>query len=300
MPPIAVLANKKENKQMRDTALAQQLGQYAQKALLYEVSVTPKPGLVDRANSGAHHDMDYYTFLDSAVVLQPYFVACARCGIEYQDISPTLFEALRSIGIEAEHTMLRATGGVNTHKGAIFVLGLLCAAAGHCAGKGSAEEICAIAGRIATPVLDDYHTSTTIRQSTGEILYRKIGCTGVRGEAALGFPSVCRFALPCLHDALARGASVNDAGIEALLCLIEQVEDTTMIKRCGGLYNMQLQQQYVRDVRKLCPKKSIKEVAEMIDREWSISGISAGGCADLLGATFYLLFIERAANCNEI
>ena len=101
------------------------------RALLYEVTTTPKPGLVDRRNSGSHKDMDVFTFMDSAAALYPYFEACARmgCGTAERPASET-FEALRPLGCEAEGEMLEATGGVNTHKGAVFSVGIVCAALG--------------------------------------------------------------------------------------------------------------------------------------------------------------------------
>ena len=104
---------------------------YAVRALLYEVAVTPKPGLIDRLNSGSHRDMDMYSFLASAASLYPYFAECVKIGRETADRpAPETFAALRCPGKLAEAGMLKATGGVNTHKGAIFTLGLLCGAMG--------------------------------------------------------------------------------------------------------------------------------------------------------------------------
>ena len=98
---------------------------YAVRALLYEVAVTPKPGLIDRLNSGSHRDMDMYSFLASAASLYPYFAECVKIGRETADRpAPETFAALRCPGKLAEAGMLKATGGVNTHKGAIFTLGV--------------------------------------------------------------------------------------------------------------------------------------------------------------------------------
>ena len=103
----------------------------AVRALLYEVTTTPKPGLVDRRNSGSHRDMDVFTFMDSAAALYPYFEACTRTGRETaEQPAPETFAALRPLGCEAEGEMLDATGGVNTHKGAVFSVGIVCAALG--------------------------------------------------------------------------------------------------------------------------------------------------------------------------
>ena len=102
----------------------------ALKSLLYEVSVTPKPGLVDRDNPGAHGDMDYYSFIDSAAALAPYFSRCAALGRDSLCEPGEVLTRLRPLGLEAEEAMKQATGGANTHKGLIFSLGILCAAAG--------------------------------------------------------------------------------------------------------------------------------------------------------------------------
>lgn len=102
-----------------------------QRAVFYEVTVTPKPGLVDRANCGVHRDMDIFTFLDSGAALLPYWRRFIRAGIGAAKRPPgELLPDLRFLGREAEEAMLRATGGVNTHKGLVFSMGLLCAALG--------------------------------------------------------------------------------------------------------------------------------------------------------------------------
>ena len=111
------------------TKRASHIAELAERALLCELAVTPKPGLVDMETNGAHEDMDRFTFVRSACALRPCFERCARLGMENRSTEETFFR-LRREGLLAEETMLAATGGVNTHKGAIFSLGLLCCAAG--------------------------------------------------------------------------------------------------------------------------------------------------------------------------
>ena len=107
------------------------IARLACQALLYEVATTPKPGLVDRANSGSHRDMDFFTFQASAAALWPYFARCAEIGMDTHSLPPEeTFSRLRTPGKLAEGDMLRATAGVNTHKGAIFSMGILCGALG--------------------------------------------------------------------------------------------------------------------------------------------------------------------------
>jgi len=110
---------------LRDFAVSR-LGELAVEALIFEVDLTPKPGLVDRRNSGAHRDMDRAMFHRSARALESYFRQAVLLGMERSDCMP----ALQAAGLAAEETMLAATGGVNTHKGAIFSMGILACAAG--------------------------------------------------------------------------------------------------------------------------------------------------------------------------
>ena len=264
----------------------------AERALLYEVAVTPKPGLVDRADNGAHRDMDFFCFLDSAAALRPYFARCAEEGrraAEEGTEPEKLLSRLRGPGKEAEEAMRRATGGVNTHKGAVFLLGLLSAAAGRemVQGRRDAESILYAAGQIAAPVLRDF-SDPSAAGTAGMTQYRENGCTGIRGEAAAGFPAVKNTALPVLKKALAEGKSVNDAGVEALLALILSVDDTTLIKRCGSREAAEAEKAILRD---LLLAETPMEAAARLNTRWSEKGFSAGGCADLLGAAYFLLFI---------
>ena len=136
------------------------VAQQAQRALLCEVCVSPKPGLVDRFNNGSHRDMDLFTFIDSACVLAPYFRQCVRLGIDCAERLPDeLFRMLRFPGMEAEEAMYAATGGVNAHKGAIFSVGVLCAARGWMWARGehaSPESLAHTAAAMTTNVNDDF------------------------------------------------------------------------------------------------------------------------------------------------
>ncbi|MBQ9049965.1 MAG: triphosphoribosyl-dephospho-CoA synthase, partial [Lachnospiraceae bacterium] len=114
------------------TGTAEWIGECAYNALIEEVNTTPKPGLVDLYSNGAHTDMDAETFRRSAEALRPFFVQMAREGLSFDGSAEELFMGLRSVGMDAEQAMYAATGGVNTHKGAIFTFGIFCAGAGRC------------------------------------------------------------------------------------------------------------------------------------------------------------------------
>lgn len=265
------------------------------RALLYEAAVTPKPGLVDRDNSGAHRDMDIFTFMASAGALTPYFRDCVLRGIGGSRLSPpALFQSLRYAGRQAEADMARATGGVNTHKGAVFSMGILCAALGRLFDLDApwdtadlfalCREMCAGLVEADMAALDESGPHTA-----GELLYARYGVGGARGEAAAGFPSVADIGLPMLKKCLAQGMDLNGAGVQTLLHLMARVEDTNMLRRAGHARAAALQQQ----LRARLDRGAVSTAeAAALDREWTALGVSPGGCADLLAMSFFLWLAE--------
>ena len=265
------------------------IGRLALKALLYEVSVTPKPGLVDRMRSGAHTDMDYYSFLDSALVLAPYFEACAAIGQD-TDLPPeALLQRLRPLGIAAELDMMRATHGANTHKGLIFSLGILCAAAGRQGIQtADSQALCALAGSIAAPVLRD---TTPDMPSHGQAVMARHGDLGARGEAAGGFPSVLHIALPALRQAFEAGEGRDRAGSLALLRLMARVRDTNVLHRAGEEGLAFMQREAARLIGQGVPGDALADFADQMEAR----RLSPGGCADLLALAFFLYLLELGA-----
>lgn len=272
----------------------------ATRALLDEVCVTPKPGLVDRANSGSHRDMDIFTFTAAAAALAPYWAQCMAIGQDTAGQPPrTVFQALRRAGQAAERTMLSATAGVNTHKGAIFTLGLLCGAAGRLwqpeAPCREPEALLAECAAMAAFSLEDHPAGLCAGSGSftaGEQLCRDWGITGARGEAACGLPAVRDTALPVLRLALASGRSRNDAGAAALIHLLARVKDTNMIAR-GGIKEAQATQAACAALLEKNPLPEIEAIAGL-DQEFISRNLSPGGCADLLAAAFFLLSWEEA------
>lgn len=272
---------------MFEKCYASSVAMAAHKALIYEVLTAPKPGLVDRFSNGAHRDMDVFSFVDSAEAILPYLYFCAKSGVELSENPERLLALLRPAGLEAEKVMFEATRGVNTHKGTIFSMGLICAAAGACGETASAEDICLMAGRIAAPVTADFTKSDTAPVTAGEKLHVTKGMTGIRGEAAAGFPSLRETALPAMGKALGEAGNINDAAVLTLAALILRAEDTTFIKRCDG----RDPQPYLEIIENaLSSDEPIKSLADA-DRLWSKEGLSAGGCADLLSLTLFLYFL---------
>ena len=286
---------------------AKRIAQQAQRALLYEVAIAPKPGLVDRLNAGAHADMDIFTFIDSACSLRDYFETCARTGLAYRRADATdCFDALRTPGLLAERAMYGATGGVNTHKGAVFSLGILCASLGmgyetDACGAEAALERC---GEMTAERMRREMSAIEqgAEETFGAELYRKCRVGGVRGEAAQGFPHVRKAALPRLRQCLEAGLSLNDAGLCALAALMAAVEDTNAVRRGGEEGAVQLREEAAQMNNEItallagrCLKAQMDDIRARLaawDAQLSAARISPGGCADLLAMTLLAHFME--------
>src|SRR6202050_953820 len=186
-------------------------------ALIAEVELTPKPGLVDRRGSGAHHDLSLDLMKLSATVLEPYFVAMSSTSVG-RDVDSSLRQELAAIGRDAEAMMCNATHGSNTHKGAIWTLGLLVSATS-CSEKQTAREIAARAGAIAR--LPDRAQPELITH--GDVVRNRYGIVGARGEACDGFPHVIDGGLPTLRKQREAKCSERICRLRALMCLLGEV-----------------------------------------------------------------------------
>ncbi len=268
---------------------ARRIADAAVRALCEEAMLTPKPGLVDRRGSGAHRDMDMAMLLRSAITLRLTFEKIARCASSLQP-GTKLRQRLAQIGIDGERDMLAATGGVNTHRGAIWSLGLIGAARSALPGATHAEELCAYAGRIARIPI----TAATFN-SHGRAMQERFGVRGARGEAEDGFPHVYKVALPVLRDARALGHDENHARLRALLALMAVVDDTCLLYR-GGRRALTVAQNGARRVLELEPGSPAGKAAlQQLDDELVGLRASPGGCADLLAATLLVDTFTPAA-----
>lgn len=262
------------------------VGTWAALSLLDEVSVTPKPGLVDRNNSGSHRDMNLHTFVSSTAALVPYFRRCVQIGWETRHQEPEeSFLPLRKAGIAAEEAMFRATGGVNTHKGAIFTLGILCGAVGRhwdsLADTNADMILQTAADMVHDAMIADFSHMT--KDTAGGRFYLDYGIKGIRGEAASGFPAIGKTGLPIFRHLVDQYQDWNKAGAITLLHLIAEVEDTNMISR-GGI---SLAAEARDKAAALLPCPSLSEIEEL-DRWFMERNLSPGGCADLLAAICFL------------
>ncbi|MET4663887.1 triphosphoribosyl-dephospho-CoA synthase MdcB [Sphingomonas sp. PvP056] len=261
---------------------AEAIGALAADCLIREVETWPKPGLVSHVDSGAHDDMDVDTLRRSARVLAPYFADLAAAGANGAGM-----DRLRAIGIAAEASMRRETGGVNTHRGAIFGLGLLAAAAGFRARYGVAAALGGIvmarwgAAIIGGPV--DLH-------SHGSMVARRYQAGGARVEAAAGFPSIYGVALPALAEGRRLARDEEAARVHACMTLIAQVEDSNLLYRGGpaGLAYAQREARAFLAAGGVGASDWRVRAAEMHDG-FVARRLSPGGCADLLAMA---LFVE--------
>ena len=262
----------------------------AVESLIAEARTTPKPGLVDMRNNGSHTDMSIDTFIKSANALKPYFYTCIEIGQKSAG-SPAeeTFPTLREAGIAAEKVMYNTTGGANTHKGAIYSMGILCAAFGRLWTpqlpvtdvKKLLSECAKIVSRSTKEDFRNMDTSTA-----GGRLYLEYGLTGIRGEVAAGFPSVQKFGLPKYKKALEEGLCHNDAGAVTLLNLVANVEDTNLYHR-GGKEGRQYAARQAQMLLEILPCPTAKKI-EAVDDAFIEKNLSPGGSADLLAITYFL------------
>lgn len=285
------------------TRMSAHIGLLMQKALLYEVNTTLKPGLVDRKHNGSHKDMCIDTFVKSAYALTPYFIQCAKEGLSFDNAKgslPELFHTLRELGKQAENTMLQATNGINTHKGIVFSGGILCAAAGYIKSCYTADfsspefpvllsEICK---DMLPELLNDYLSLDENTANThGEKLYVSYGITGIRGEASLGFPHVLQHGLPLFRKTLDTGCSLNQSGLISLLYYIAHTEDTNLIIRSDYEAAKKIQTELSDFLDKTELKQQLS-ILPQLDSYFVSKNISPGGSADMLALTYFLHFLQ--------
>lgn len=272
---------------MHKEDLIKNIGDLAVRALIYELSTTPKPGLVDKENNGAHRDMDYEMFKKSAYSLRECFQQCVKAGIEHQQ-EPIAFR-LRRIGLAGEKKMFAATGGVNTHRGLIFSLGIICAA---CGILGVDRDINApllqkTCAKLSREVLE---VGTAVLNTHGNQVYAKTGIYGAKGEALSGFNTAFSVGLPSLRGALAAGLKGNDAMVVALLNLMANTDDSNVVYR-GGTEGLEyIKSESERILRKLDSEYNLELVRDF-DKECIRRNLSPGGSADLLAVSAMLHMI---------
>ena len=191
--------------------------------------------------------------------------------------------------------MYAATGGVNTHKGAIFSMGLVCGALGRLnrPAWGDPERVLAEVSAMAAGTVERELSALpgSSPQTAGQQFFQRYGVTGVRGQAEAGFPAVRRYGLPVLEQGLARGKSPDEAGCAALLAILAHTDDTNMIAR-GGL---DAQRTAAAELGALLQREPYPsgDTLRRLDQAFIQRNLSPGGSADLLALCWMLHFLRK-------
>ena len=267
---------------LHELTLAERLADMAVDALIDEADLSPKPALVDRRGNGAHHDLHLGLMHASALSLWPMFKEMAEAAIEWGEVGVPLREALGRIGREGEQAMLVTTNGVNTHRGAIWALGLLTAAA-------ALEPLAVTLNAARLALLNDCYAPQPM--SHGAQVAQRYGARGAREEAQLGFPSVVQRGLPQLYKSRQQNAGEQNARLDALLAIMTELADTCVLYRAGpeGISTMQRGARAVLDAGGSATLAGRRQLHEL-DQHLLALNASPGGAADLLAAC---LFIDR-------
>ncbi|WP_237954430.1 triphosphoribosyl-dephospho-CoA synthase MdcB [Acetobacter senegalensis] len=266
------------------TVPADMVAHIARKCLIDEVRTWPKPGLVSHVDTGSHTDMTAAHFEASARAISPYFSDLYRAGYAGADLP-----VLRKVGLAAEAAMLRATRGINTHRGAIWALGLLSAALGWRVARGEALPCCDVVRRVwGSDILATTHEPS----SHGGVVHRLYGAGGARIEAGLGFPFIRSVGLPALKKGRELCPGDEEAArVQCCIALIAQLEDTNILYR-GGTEGLSYAQtgaaMFLR--RGGVGKPGWRVHAETLHRGFVSRRLSPGGAADGLAVS---LFLER-------
>jgi triphosphoribosyl-dephospho-CoA synthase len=273
--------------------LAERIGRIAVCSLYHEAALHPKPGLVSPIDSGSHRDMSMTTFYRSLLALRRYFPASARAGAADANLSE-----LQALGIRAERAMLQATNGINTHRGAIFNLGLLCASAGQLVSTGTGltpRAVCrGVAERWGAAIRQSARTVQI--ESHGLEMSRRYGVGGARAQAADGFPSVIDASLPAYTAVLAATADSRRAAVQALFVLIERLDDSNLLWRGGpegSRFARECAGEFLRRGGALAA--DWLHCACEFHRGFVARNLSPGGSADLLAVTLFLHSLETHA-----
>jgi triphosphoribosyl-dephospho-CoA synthase len=293
----------------RDTIkkYARLMARYAEEAILSEVILSPKPGLVDSLDAGAHKDMDIYTFLLSATSLYDGFYDFSKAGLLHEGTKQELFLKIRPIGMDIEKRMFEATRNINTHKGIIFSMGIVLSAAGYYLKDKSEDEIEHFSSSDTDAVFkliremteglvkkDFNNLPQKIKYTHGEILFLKHGFTGIRGEAEEGYPVVRLEALPKLRALKSESYSFEEKLLEILLLLMSITEDSNVVSR-GGIESLS----YVKSQAKLFLEKGgiknpdSREILKRMNEDFILRNISPGGSADLLSIVIFFGKLEK-------
>jgi holo-ACP synthase/triphosphoribosyl-dephospho-CoA synthase len=269
----------------KESQFAKRLSSFAFRAILSEISLTPKPGLVDKFSHGSHADMDFQTFINSSAAISGWFEELFNAGLNYtnDDLTKAL-PVIRNIGLQMESEMFRVTNQVNTQKGIIFLVGLSLFSCGKLYSEGARFETHLFRSMVKDIckdlVMKELMDTASSKNSHGEVVFQKYGFSGARGEAESGFETVFEMGLP----QLAGMVHMNNHDLtNCFLSIASKNEDTNILYRCGP------------DVLKAFQKLCKNALDNFNDKNYAAigefclqKGISPGGSADLLAVSIFL------------
>lgn len=278
--------------------VSDRLVRFAQQALLYEMMAWPKPGLVDPVEHGAHPDMDAFTFVNSSLSLHQYLKQAADLGLQASGSDyPLMFAELREFGKIAEREMFAATKGINTHKGAVFSLGILVMAVADSwrrLGQVNLTDTQSVVKKMLVDLVKDDMEKLPAKneQTAGEKQYRKYGLTGIRGEAQAGYPTIFNYGLPAM---IATEGDWNTRIIQTMLTLARHTEDSTLVKRAGDPAILDWKDTKVDQclaaggITTAAGRAALND----LEQEFSKRHLSLGGTADLVIVTVFLTLVKE-------
>lgn len=285
----------------KPTDLLRLISQLGVEALIEEANLSPKPGLVDAFDQGAHRDMDINLLITSARALYDGFYSYLCCGYNYQGELDHLFDKIRTIGVDNEAAMYRATHHINTHKGANFSFALVLGALGFLLSQ-QEETSLPLTKKIITSIFEivkamaknlikkdfkDLHLKANL--SYGEKLYLHHKFGGIRQEAEAGYPIITHIALPKLIAFFEAGISKNRTYTEVLFSIMSVADDSNIVHR-GGFESLA----YVKETARSFLKEGgalqpdYKKKVEALNEDFKKRNLSPGGSADLLALTIFL------------
>jgi triphosphoribosyl-dephospho-CoA synthase len=286
--------------------LSFRFAEYAQRSILYEAVLTPKPGLVDAVDTGSHNDMDIFTFIDSSSNLFKGFYLYAKAGFLCEGSEKELFSSIRKIGIEVEKEMFKATKNINTHKGINFSMGIVLAAAGYYLRNKHIDEDVILSSLDTSEILNTVRIMTdglvkrdfeNIRKKEkltyGERLYLEKGFSGIRGEAERGFPIVEQISLPRLRELKYRNMNREQKLLDVLFHIMSVSDDSNIVNR-GGLEALEFVKTASREFLEsgIINEDGYSEKILEMNKLFVEKNISPGGSADLLSITIFFGMLE--------
>jgi triphosphoribosyl-dephospho-CoA synthase len=272
------------------------LGEFSLEAMLMEIACFPSFGLVSPVSKGAHHDMDHFTFIRSTSVLHKYMIKIANRAFS-PDSLDIIFRDCRDIGIEAEKEMFKKTGGINTHKGMIFVLGITLIAASKTLYDnkpfGTIQNyIRSMTQGLVANELKNIKKKDKLTH--GEKVFMEYGITGIRGEVEAGLPVIFDYALPAYINKKFSHLDDNQKLLHTLITIMAHCDDTTILHR-DDIKTLKMIKSISKELLNrgsLLNNEIIIEIEEL-DKHFSNKKISPGGCADLLAVTVFLSLVKE-------